>query len=79
MKSISLKLEDKIFQETEEILDRLKKPRNRYINEAVAYYNRLQKRTLLEKRLREESALVKDDTLSVLDEFEQIDHEGETI
>lgn len=49
MKNVSLKLDDSIFRETEKILSRIKKPRNRYINEAIAYYNRIQKRLLLEK------------------------------
>ncbi len=74
MKNISLKIDDSIFEETEKILSRIKKPRNRYINEALDYYNRLQKRILLEKRLKAESDLVKKDSMSVLKEFEEIDY-----
>ena len=37
MKKISLKLEDNIFLETEKILTKVKKNRNRYINEAVSF------------------------------------------
>ena len=74
MKNISLKLDDGIFNETEQIVSRLKKPRNRYINEAIAYYNQLQKRMLLEKKLKKESELVKEDSLAVLHEFENIDY-----
>jgi len=74
MKNISLKLDESIFSETEQILSRIKKPRNRYINEAIAYYNRLQKRILLEKKLKKESELVKKDSMSVLHEFENIDY-----
>ena len=74
MKNISLKLDDSVFGETEKILLRLKKPRNRYINEALAYYNRLQKRLILEKKLRKESNLVKSDSLDVLKQFENIDY-----
>ena len=40
MKTISLKIDDSIFGETEKIVSRIKKPRNRYINEAIEYYNR---------------------------------------
>ena len=74
MKNVSLKIDDSIFKETENILSRIKKPRNRYINEAIAYYNRLQKRLLLEKKLKKESELVKKDSMSVLSEFENIDY-----
>jgi len=41
MKNISLKMDDQIFGETEEILARIKKSRNRYINEAIDYYNKV--------------------------------------
>ncbi len=74
MKNVSLKIDDSIFGETENILSRIKKPRNRYINEAIEYYNRLQRRLLLEKRLEKESELVKEDSMSVLNEFEEIDY-----
>jgi predicted transcriptional regulator len=74
MKTVSLKIDDSIFGETEKILSRIKKPRNRYINEAIEYYNRLQKRLILEKRLKSESALVKKDSLTVLKDFERIDY-----
>ena len=74
MKNVSLKIEDSIFGETEKILSRIKKPRNRYINEAIDYYNRLQRRILLEKLLKKESELVKDDSLNVLKEFEEVDY-----
>jgi hypothetical protein len=74
MKNVSLKIDDSIFGETEKILSRIKKPRNRYINEAIDYYNKLQRRLLLEKKLKKESDLVKKDSMSVLKEFEEIDY-----
>jgi predicted transcriptional regulator len=74
MKTVSLKIDDSIFGETEKILSRMKKPRNRYINEAIDYYNRLQRRLLIEKRLKKESDLVKSDSMSVLKEFEEVDY-----
>jgi predicted transcriptional regulator len=74
MKTISLKIDDSIFGETEKILSGMKKPRNRYINEAIDYYNRLQKRLLIEKRLKKESELVKQDSISILKEFEDVDY-----
>jgi len=74
MKTVSLKIDDTIFGETEKILSTIKKPRNRYINEAIEYYNKIQKRKILEKKLSIESYLVRDESMSVLKEFEDIDH-----
>lgn len=74
MKTVSLKIDDSIFGETEKILSKIKKPRNRYINDAIEYYNRIQKRALLEKKLKRESDLVKADSMDVLTDFEEIDH-----
>jgi hypothetical protein len=74
MKNVSLKIDDSIFGETEKILSKIKKPRNRYINEAIDYYNKLQRRLLLEKKLKKESDLVKKESMSVLKEFEEIDY-----
>ncbi|CAN5884595.1 hypothetical protein BH24BAC1_BH24BAC1_33980 [soil metagenome] len=76
MKNLSLKLEDDIFQETEDILAKIDKNRNRYINEALAFYNRLQKRKLLDRQLDKESKLVSGESLSVLAEFEALENEG---
>ncbi len=72
MKTLSLKLDDKIFDETEALLTKVKKSRNRYINEAVDYFNRINKRTLIAKRLAEESKIVKKESLTVLAEFEAL-------
>lgn len=74
MKTISLKINDSIFGETEKILSRINIPRNRYINEALEFYNRIQTRQILEKRLKSESDLVKKDSLNILKEFEGIDY-----
>ena len=75
MKTLSLKLEDNIFQETEDVLSKVKKSRNRYINEAVDYYNRINKRNLISKKLAKESKLVKKESLLVLTEFESLHDE----
>ena len=74
MKTVSLKIDDSIFGETEKILSNISMPRNRYINEAIEYYNKVQKRKILEKRLKTESALVKCDSMKVLKDFENIDY-----
>ena len=74
MKIVSLKIDDSVFGETEKILSRIKKTRNRYINEALDYYNRHQRRILLETKLKNESALIEKDSLAILNEFEEIDY-----
>ena len=70
MKTISLKIDDKVFNETEKILSIIKKTRNSYINEAIAFYNKIQRREILEYKLQNESILVRNDSMSVLKEFE---------
>ena len=72
MKNLSLKLEDDIFLETEKIVTKVKKNRNRYINEAIAFYNKLHKRRLLSKQLSKESKLISEDSMKVLAEFEKL-------
>ena len=74
MRTISLKLDEYIFEETENILATTKKARNRYINEALNYYNRVQKRIMLENTLRKESKAIAVSSMEVLKEFETIDN-----
>ena len=74
MKTVSLKIDDSIFCETEKILARIKRPRNRYINEAIDFYNKMQRKQILEKKLEMESGIVKADSISVLKDFEEIDY-----
>lgn len=80
MKTLSLKLDDLVYLETEELLEKIKKPRNRYINEALHHYNRIQKRKLIEKLLEVESKLVSDESMNVLSDFEKMeDDEGKEV
>lgn len=79
MKNLSLKLEDDIFQETELIISKGKKNRNRYINDAIEFYNRLHKRRLLSEHLSKESKIVAQDSMEVLAEFEKLFDEGQAI
>jgi hypothetical protein len=74
MKAISLNLDDIIFSETEKIVAVMKKPRNRYINEAIDFYNKHQKRVMLEQKLQKESKQVKEDSMNILRDFEEIDY-----
>ncbi len=75
MKNLSLKLEDDIFMETEKILTKVNMNRNRYINEAIAFYNRLHRRKMLSRQLMKESRLVSGDSMKVLAEFEKFQDE----
>ena len=72
MKTLSLKLDDKIFDEAEEMTSKLKLARNRYINEAVNIYNLFNKRKLLKKQLAKESKLTSKDSMDILHESEQL-------
>ena len=76
MKTISLKIDEVIFDETENILESLNKPRNRYINEAIEFYNKVNIKTLLAKKLKLESKLVAENSMDVLRDFEGTDYEN---
>lgn len=72
MKIISLKIEETIFTETDKIVEQCDISRNKYINEALDYYNKIQRNKLLEKILKKESSLVGKESIKVLKEFEHI-------
>lgn len=67
MKNLSLKMHDAVFKEMERLLEKVGKNRNRYINEAVEFYNLLQKRKLLSKELKKESKLVREESMRILE------------
>lgn len=75
MKNLSLKMDDSIFEETENILLKVNKNRNRYINEAIEFYNLLQKRRILSGQLKKESRLVQNESMKILEEFESLENE----
>jgi len=79
MKTLSLKLDDKIFDEAEEVTSKLKLARNRYINEAVNIYNLYNKRMLLKNQLMKESKLTSKDSMEILNEFEKLIDEDKAI
>jgi len=72
-KVLTLKMKEEVFRETEEILRRVKSSRNGYINEAVDFFNKMHKRSLLKKRLARESQMVSSESLKVLEEFESFE------
>ncbi len=72
MKTLSLKLDEDIFDETEKITSKMNLTRNRYINEAVKIYNLYNKKKLLRAQLVKESKLTSKDSMEVLKDFEQL-------
>ncbi len=73
MKTLSLKLDESVFEEIEKLLEKMDKTRNRYINEALEHDNLIQKRKLLAETLASESALVREESMKVLAEFENLE------
>ena len=72
MKNLSLKMDDAVFNETERITAKISKTRNRYINEAVEFYNLLQQRKMISHQLQKESKIVQEESMKVLAEFEKL-------
>jgi hypothetical protein len=71
-KALSLKLQENIFEETEKIIKAVKMPRNAYINRALQFYNKMNRKRMLKKQLAKASKLVEDNSLEVLKEFEAL-------
>lgn len=61
-----------VFKEAELIAGKLKISPFDYIEVAVKAFNRINKRNILRKQLRTESALVKDNSMAVLADFEML-------
>ena len=75
MKKLPLKLDESVFEETEKVIGAIKKSRNRYINEALTFYNNVQKRKLITSKLESESLLVREESMKVLREFENLEYD----
>ena len=65
-KVLTLKLKDEIFEAVEKVLKKEGIPRNRYINNAIDYYNKLNRRRILKTQYLTEAELVQDNSLEVL-------------
>ncbi|HXS56494.1 MAG TPA: hypothetical protein VN726_10250 [Hanamia sp.] len=79
MKNLSLKMDEVVFDETEKIIAKINKNRNRYINEAVEFYNLVQKRKIISRQLKKESKIVQEESMKVLAEFEKLKDENQSI
>lgn len=73
MKLLSLKVREEIFTEVEEILKKVHLSRNAYINNALLFYNQLNKRKALRDQLLRESKATREVSLEVLSEFEKME------
>ncbi len=69
----SLKMNDQIYQTAESMLRKTKMSRNAYINRAVDFFNRMQKRKTLAKAFRIESKKVASESLRTLHAFEALE------
>lgn len=74
MKSLSLKLDEKVFEETEEVTQELKIARNRYINDALELYNKFNQRLLIEKHIKKEIEEGRVSSLEVMRDWEDTDN-----
>jgi len=72
MKTLSLKLDDEIFEETDRIAGKLNIARNRYINEALEVYNKMVSRKFLKEKLQKESNQIGRSSMEILKELERI-------
>jgi hypothetical protein len=76
-KVLSLKLREDVFHDAEAVVKRIHIPRNTYINQAVEFYTKLHRRSLLAKQLAKESKLVAADSMAILKEFEAFSEDYE--
>ncbi len=70
MKSILLKIDDKLFEEMDKQVKKMNVSRNGYIREALTDYIKLIKRKQTEVELARESMLVRQESMRINKEFE---------
>jgi metal-responsive CopG/Arc/MetJ family transcriptional regulator len=70
MKTFRLKLPDPLYDELEVLTTQLCRNRNSYINDAIVFYNKVQRRAILSAQLEVECALVRDADYAILQEME---------
>lgn len=75
MKNLSLKLDEKVFDDTEAITKAMKIARNRYINDALELYNKFNQRLILEKQIKKEVEACRESSMEVMRDWEEMDNE----
>lgn len=78
-KVISLKIDEKVLEDTDIIVSQLGISRNKFILEAVTAYTKTKKRAVLEEQFKNASLLVRESSMEVLAEFEALEDDYETI
>ena len=73
MKSLSLNLAEAILAETDAIVKQESISRNKYISDAITYYNKLKNRKKLSEKMKKATTIIGSSSLDVLQEFEDID------
>ncbi|MBK9151140.1 MAG: ribbon-helix-helix protein, CopG family [Saprospiraceae bacterium] len=76
-KLISLKVDEKLLEEVQMLADREGTSRNKYINEALKAYNKTQKREQLKEKLKKDVELIRESSMEVLKEFEELEDDFE--
>jgi metal-responsive CopG/Arc/MetJ family transcriptional regulator len=74
MKTLSLKLNEDILQETDRVVKTIHMSRNAYINRAIFIYNQLSRRRFLQKKIAMESKITAHVSLEVLSEMEKMEN-----
>lgn len=73
MKNLSLKLDDAVFLETEKMVEQLNETRNRYINKAVDFFNKMQKKKMIGEQIAMDSLAVREGSLEICRDLEPLD------
>ncbi|GAB2972938.1 hypothetical protein GCM10027049_03580 [Mucilaginibacter puniceus] len=73
MKSILLKLDDRLFEETDKQVKAKKTSRSNYIKSAIEQYNKWQQRKAIEDQMRKEVEMLKkhDPDIELKNDFER--------
>ncbi|MFM7727321.1 MAG: hypothetical protein ACKO7B_11505 [Flavobacteriales bacterium] len=72
MKALSIKLDDKVLDDTEKLAVKLELTRNHYIQDAIVFYNQFNRRNLMKAQLAKEAVIAKPSSMEVLKEFEAL-------
>lgn len=78
-KLISVKMDENILKETDDMVKKLGISRNKYVNEAVAEYTRAKKKADIEAQIKNEIEVIRESSMEVLKEFEALEDDYETI
>lgn len=76
MKSILLKIDDKLFEEMDKQVKKMNMSRNGYIREALNDYIKLVKKKQVESELARESMLVRQESMRINKEFDSTIGDG---